>query len=377
MRWIFGWISEDRRTIRTYFIKAARLTSSSKLLAGRSAKMAEQRNARIDRIKSYWHDIETLIKHHVKYAVCTYMQIHYQHLIELFLKTFVRFFFLKDWFQCINWLKLELQLNVLVIQTNRCFIKSKIRDLLCTRRLSIEILSDYRISLIIDLFVIFTVFETKICEIFLITSLSDAYIEVCSLKSEHQCRTITFSFLVWIVANRLFDFDLHRYTIFFQRDRNFMRSENLLSFMTWSSFLIVCFHVNRHISDVEIALKCKSVKRKKEKTQAWMNYIILRNKIAVESSLAHVATTTINKIITETLATCLTFTDRRSTFSSITRWWRRRLMTFSRNLFSKIVSKMAIRKKIWRRKIEKSERVLYTEDHFRIETDSFFDDDDQ
>ena len=125
----------------------------------------------------------------------------------------VKLFFLRDWFQCINWLKLKLQLNVFVIQTNRCFIKNKIRDLLCTRRFSIEIFNDYRISLITDLFVTFTIFETKICEIFLITSLSDAYIEICSLKSEHQCRAITFSFLIWIVANRLLDSDLHRYII--------------------------------------------------------------------------------------------------------------------------------------------------------------------
>ena len=86
----------------------------------------------------------------------------------------------------INWLELELQLNMFIIQTNRCFIKSRIRDLLCTRRFSIEVLSDYRISLIIDLFVIFTAFETRVCEILLITSLSDAYIEVCSLKFESR-----------------------------------------------------------------------------------------------------------------------------------------------------------------------------------------------
>ena len=82
-----------------------------------------------------------------------------------------------------------------IIQTNRCFIKSKIRDLLCTRRFSIEIFNDYRISLIIDLFMIFTVHETRVYEIFLIT-LFDAYIEICSLKFEHQCRAIVFSFLI-------------------------------------------------------------------------------------------------------------------------------------------------------------------------------------
>ena len=98
-----------------------------------------------------------------------------------------------------------------IIQTNRCLIKSRIRDLLCTRRLSIEILSDYRISLIIDLFMIFTVHETRIYETFLITSF-DAYIEVCSLRFEHQCRAIVFSFLIWIVASRLLDFDLNRYS---------------------------------------------------------------------------------------------------------------------------------------------------------------------
>ena len=172
----------------------------------------------------------------------------------------------------INWLELELQFNMLIIQTNRCFIKSKIRDLLCTRRLSIEIFSDYRISLINNLFVIFTVLETKIYETFLITSF-DAYIEVCSLKFEHQCRAIVFSFLIWIVASRLLDFDLNRYIIFFQRNRSFMK------FM------------------------------------------------------------------------CLTFTNRRRTFSNITRWWRRRFVTFSRNLLSKAISKVMIRRKIWKKKI--------------------------
>ena len=72
-----------------------------------------------------------------------------------------------------------------IIQTNRCFIKNKIRDLLCTRRLSIEILNDYRISLINDLFVILTVLETSVCEILLITSF-DAYVEIYSLEFESR-----------------------------------------------------------------------------------------------------------------------------------------------------------------------------------------------
>ena len=55
---------------------------------------------------------------------------------------------------------------MLVIQTNRCFIKSRIRDLLCTRRFSIETFNDYRISLIHDLFVIFTVFELESVKFF-------------------------------------------------------------------------------------------------------------------------------------------------------------------------------------------------------------------
>ena len=208
---------------------------------------------------------------------------------------------MRNWFLCINWLKLELQFNVFVIQTNRCFIKNKIRDLLCIRRFFIEIFSDYRISLIKNLFVIFTVFEIRICEIFLITSF-DAYIEICSLEFEHQCRTIVFSFLIWIVASRLFDFDLNRYTIFFQRDRNFMKFEDFSFFMTWSSFFIICFHVNRHISDVEIALKCESMRKKKEKKQTWMNYITLKNEIIVESNL--------------------TITNRhKSSFSNIIRRW--------------------------------------------------------
>ena len=110
----------------------------------------------------------------------------------------VKFLFLRNWFANINWLKLKLQFNMFIIQTNRCFIKSRIRDLLCTRRLSIEIFNDYRISLIIDLFVIFTVFETKIYEILLITSLFDAYIEVCSLEFVSRS------------GNRLFVFNLNR-----------------------------------------------------------------------------------------------------------------------------------------------------------------------
>ena len=135
----------------------------------------------------------------------------------------VRLLLSKDWFTCINWLELKLFLILHVIQTNRCFIKSKIRDLLCIWRSFIESFNDYRISLIHDLFVIFTTFETNVCEILLITSF-DAYIEVCSLRSEHQNLIIVYSFLIWIVANRLFDSDLNRYIILFQRDRNFMRS---------------------------------------------------------------------------------------------------------------------------------------------------------
>ena len=65
-------------------------------------------------------------------------------------------------------------------------------------------------------------FRIEIYAIFLITSF-DEYIEICFLEFEHQCRTIDFSFLIWIIANRLFDFDLHRYIIFFQRNRNFMK----------------------------------------------------------------------------------------------------------------------------------------------------------
>ena len=187
----------------------------------------------------------------------------------------VKFLFRRNWFTCINWLELKLQLNVFIIQTNRCFIKSKIRDLLCIRRFFIEIFNDYRISLIINLFVIFIIHEIKIYEIFLITSF-DAYIEICLLKFEHQCRTIVFSFLIWIVASRSFDFDLNCYTIFFQRDRNFMKFTCLTSKSTFTS--------------------------------SW-----------------------------------------KSSFSNIIR-----LMTFSRNLFSKIVSRWRImRKKLWKEKIWK------------------------
>ena len=78
----------------------------------------------------------------------------------------VKIFFRKNWFTCINWLKLKLQFNMFIIQTNRYFIKSKIRDLLCIRRFFIEILNDYRISLIINLFVIFTIYKIKIYEFF-------------------------------------------------------------------------------------------------------------------------------------------------------------------------------------------------------------------
>ena len=139
----------------------------------------------------------------------------------------VKFLLLRDWFANINWLKLKLQHNMFIIQTNCCFIKNKIRDLLCIRRFSIEIFNDYRISLINDLFVIFTIFEIRICEIFLITSF-DAYIEICSLKSKHQCRAIVFSFLIWIVANRLFDSDLHRYNYDVERNtRDKRRCSNM------------------------------------------------------------------------------------------------------------------------------------------------------
>ena len=84
-----------------------------------------------------------------------------------------------------------------IIQTNRFFIKNRIRNLLCIRRLFIEIFNDYRISLINDLFVIFTVLETSVCEIFLITSF-DAYVEIYSLKFESK------------FENRLFVSDLNR-----------------------------------------------------------------------------------------------------------------------------------------------------------------------
>ena len=46
--------------------------------------------------------------------------------------------------------------------------------------------------------------RTRICEILLITSF-DAYIEVCSLKFEHQDLIIVYSFLIWIVT--LFSFN--------------------------------------------------------------------------------------------------------------------------------------------------------------------------
>ena len=46
-------------------------------------------------------------------------------------KHIVKFLFLKDWFANINWLELKLSFNMFIIQTNRCFIKNKIRDLLC------------------------------------------------------------------------------------------------------------------------------------------------------------------------------------------------------------------------------------------------------
>ena len=76
----------------------------------------------------------------------------------------VKFLFSENWFICINWL--ELKLHVFNIQTNRCFIKNKIRDLLCIWRFSIEIFNDYRISLIHDLFLIFKIFELKFMQLF-------------------------------------------------------------------------------------------------------------------------------------------------------------------------------------------------------------------
>ena len=150
----------------------------------------------------------------------------------------VRFLLSKDWFICINWLKLKLLLIMLVIQTNRCFIKNWIRDSLCIRNSDksfIEILNDYRISLIHDLFVTFTTFETNVCETLLITSF-DAYIEVCSLKFEHQDLIVVFrlwfqlqvvhSTLIWIVTTnyQVFKLQIIKFTSYIIKSSSYKLS---------------------------------------------------------------------------------------------------------------------------------------------------------
>ena len=176
---------------------------------------------------------------------------------------------MKNWFANINWLKLKLQFNMFIIQTNRCFIKNTIRDLLCIRRFFIKIFNDYRISLINDLFVIFTIFEIKSCEIFLITSF-DAYIEICSLKFEqefeHQCRIIVFSFLIWIVILFSFneiDVSWNLYVWRSQIDNRFWKSSfsNIIRLMTFSRNLF-----SKIVSKM-------TMKKKIKKKKTWKYFI--------------------------------------------------------------------------------------------------------
>ena len=140
---------------------------------------------------------------------------------------------MRDWFASINWLELELQFNMLIIQTNRCFIKSKIRDLLCIRRFSIETLNDYRISLIIDLFVIFTTHEIRIYEILLITSF-DAY------------RSLLIEIWASMSSNRFFVFDLNRCKSFI---RFWFESLQFVSFIWIVRIVISLIHFEIDLHD--------------------------------------------------------------------------------------------------------------------------------
>ena len=125
----------------------------------------------------YWFFVNNLWIFNTKKKIFIKKNIRAQYFLCRFWKSFVdkienyerrfktvRLFLSEDWFICINWL--ELELHVFDIQTNRCFIRNRIRDLLCIWRFSIEIFNDYRISLIHDLFLVFKILELKFMQFF-------------------------------------------------------------------------------------------------------------------------------------------------------------------------------------------------------------------
>ena len=125
----------------------------------------------------------------------------------------------------------------------------------------------------------------------------------------NQNLKIVYSFLIWIVANRLFDFNLNRYIIFFQRDRSFMKFTCLTSKSTFtsswkSSFssIIRLMTFSRNLLS-KVASKMTSHEKKNEKKKNLEMFYIIR--IIFDLKLVHFAATTMNKMITETLTACL------------------------------------------------------------------------
>ena len=116
-----------------------------------------------------------------------------------------------------------------------------------------------------------------------------------------------------------------------------------------NSFLIICFHVKRLISNVEIALKNKTIKKT---NKCEMIYIILKSEIIVESNLISFATTTINKIIIET---CNMFDVHKSTIDFENRHFQ---TSFADDIialwhFQEICFRKSPRKWRWGKKYEK------------------------
>ena len=125
----------------------------------------------------------------------------------------------------------------------------------------------------------------------------------------NQNLKIVYSFLIWIVANRLFDFNLNRYTIFFQRNRNFMKFTCLTSKSTFTSIwkssfsnIIRLMTFSRNLFSKIVSKMTSHEKKMKKKRNLKMFYIV---EIIFELKLTHFATTTINKMIIEILTTCL------------------------------------------------------------------------
>ena len=166
----------------------------------------------------------------------------------------------------INWLNLELLFNILVIQTNRCFIKSRIRDLLYIRRFFIEILNDYRISLIHDLFVIFTTFELESVKFFWLhhysTHISSLFTKIWASRFDNRllvsdlnyCKSfirfwfeslqVVYSFLIWIVTIFSFneietswDLMLDESTIISNWESSFFSTTRLIAFSMLSKVI--------------------------------------------------------------------------------------------------------------------------------------------